>query len=197
MFLSFLSDDAQFEVEKFKKGVWHSFVPHFYNCYHHMMYIVPYLLWCIYSDCITHWYYCQHLTIINLNECSVKYHLLKHLFSTSHLKKSWTVCASSLALHLSGSLDIPLVVFSALNIAWWAVVGHHICRAPLHYSSKTYVSGLSPHHLCEVAGVAAKPWVVKVVVLYFIIPHVSGILCGEFGTSLVCQILPHACTQRE
>ena len=91
------------------------------------------------------------------------------------------------------SLHIPLVVLTALYIAWWGIVAHDICCVPTHFTSNTNVCGFCPHQLCKVASIAAETGIVKAVVLYLIVPHVRSLLRCELRPSLVRQVLTHPC----
>ena len=93
------------------------------------------------------------------------------------------------------SLHIPLVVLTALYIAWWGIVAHDICCVPTHFTSNTNVCSFCPHQLSKVASIAAETGIVKAVVLYLIVPHVGSLLRCELRPSLVRQVLTHPCNR--
>lgn len=97
-------------------------------------------------------------------------------------------------LKLFVSLHISLIVLPPLYIAWWSVVAHDICSAPIHCMPHTNVGGLCPHQLSKVASVAAETRIVKVVVLYLVVPHVGSLLRCELRPGLVRKVLTHPCS---
>lgn len=114
---------------------------------------------------------------------------------TANFKKPRTEKCTEIYHQLFRSLHVPLVVLTALYIAWWGVVGHNICCVPTHCTSNTNVCGLCPHQLSKVASIAAETGIAKAVVLYLIVPHVRSLLRCELRPRLVRQVLTHPCNR--